>query len=205
MTDPKKDNSTFDRKAALRARTLMLVEKPIILETHGGYGKLFQRCYRHVVEGVVFEHDPVKAAALAIQRPSWAVYESVCETAIAAGAGAHLEVNFLDCDPWGEPWPAIEAFFGSDRPFAPKLAVVVNDGLRQKLRMNGGWSVASLHAVVERLGNSGLYQKYLEVCRNLLVEKSARAGYSLKKWTGYYCGHAGQMTHYAALLEKTHG
>lgn len=44
----KKDNSTFDRKAALRTRALALLEKPIVMETHGGYGKIYQRCYRHL-------------------------------------------------------------------------------------------------------------------------------------------------------------
>lgn len=200
--DLKKDNSTIDRKVRLRARTLMLIERPVIMETHGGFGRIYQRCYRHVSAGVVLERDPAKAAALALQRPTWSVYECVTETALADGAGGHLEVNYLDLDPYGEPWPTLDAFFGSRRPFPPKLAIVVNDGLRQKLRMNGGWTVASLQAVVQRIGNNGLYQQYLEICREMLSEKAGRAGYELRKWTGYYCGHAEQMTHYAAVFEK---
>src|SRR4051812_3936723 len=141
IASQQKDNSTFTRKAALRSRTLMMVEHPVVMETHGGAGLIFSRCYRSVKEGIVFERDPDKAAILAHQRPTWAVYECLCENAIAEGAGAHLEVNFLDLDPYGEPWPALDAFFGSDRPFPPRLAIVVNDGLRQKLKMNGGWSV----------------------------------------------------------------
>ncbi len=202
MSAAQKDNSTFEKKAALRARSLMLMNKPVVMETHGGYGKIYQRCYRHLPTGIVFENDEVKVAALALQRPTWAVYESACESGIGAGVGSHLPVNFLDLDPYGEPWPAVDAFFGSRRPFPEKLIVVVNDGLRQKLRMQGGWAVGSLQKMVQKLGNSGLYNSYLEICRDMLAEKAARAQYRMTRWTGYYCGHQEQMTHYAAVFEK---
>lgn len=202
MDGDKKDNSTFPRKTSLRSRMLMKIEDPIIMETHGGAGRIWKVCYSHIQQGVVFEKDPFKSEALALQRPTWAVYETNCEGAIRQGAGSHLEVNFLDLDPYGEPWPAMEAFFLSTRPFAPRMAVVVNDGLRQKLKMNGGWAVASLHDVVERIGNAKLYKNYIEVCRELTEEKAAYAGYVVKEWSAYYCGHGSQMTHYAAVLEK---
>ena len=178
-----------------------MVDKPVVMETHGGAGRLFARCYSHLPAGVVFEKDPAKAELLGRQRPTWAVYEADCERALREGVGSHLEVNFCDLDPYGEPWPILDAFFDSDRPRAKRLVLVVNDGLRQKLKMNGGWSVNSLHAVVDRLGNSKLYERYLEICRDLVSEKAARAGYALKKWTGFHCGFAGQMTHYCAVLE----
>lgn len=198
MPELKKDNSTFERKAALRARMLMyLKEPPVVMETHGGLGKIYQRCYRQVTEGVVFEQDETKSAVLASQRPTWAVYECACESALAAGVGSHIDVNFLDLDPYGEPWPAVEAFFGSKRTFPSQLIVVVNDGLRQKLRMQGGWS-----EVVKAKGNGGLYKDYLTIAKGLLADKAGRAGYNLHRWTGYYCGHADQMSHYAAVFEK---
>jgi hypothetical protein len=193
-------NSTFFQKAELRSRTLMMIEKPVVLETNGGYGRLFQRCYRHLKDGVVLEADPVKAAALGLQRPTWAVYECKAERALADGIGSHLEVNFLDLDPYGEPWPTVDAFFQSKRPFPNRLAVVVNDGLRQTLRFNA-WSVGSMQQIVSRLGNK-IAPKYLEICRDMLSEKAGRAGYKLAKWTGYYCGQRESMTHYAAVFEK---
>ena len=196
------DNSTFEQKAALRARALIaLGVKPVVIETHGGFGRIFSRCYSHVSDGIVFETDPAKADALAIQRPSWGVYQTDSEIALADGVGAHLEANVLDCDPYGEPWPVIEAFFSTSRPFARRMVLVVNDGLRHKTKLSGGWNVHSMQPAVEHFGNV-LGKKYLEVCEWMVRRISARVGYRVTKWTGYYCGKKKAMTHYAALLER---
>jgi hypothetical protein len=203
MSDQKKkDNSTFLKKAQLRSHTLMMIDKPIVLEAYGGAGRLFARCYSHLLDGVVFESDPGKVAQLGLQRPSWAVYQCDSVQAIQDGVAAHLPVNFLDIDPYGDPWPAIEAFFSSSRPRPDRLAIVVNDGLRQKLRMNGGWTCKSLQTVVDRMGNACLHDQYLEVCRDLIQEKAAKAAYRLDRWVSYYCGHQGMMTHYAAIFVR---
>ena len=197
-----KDNSTFEQKAALRRAVLRDAADPVVMETHGGAGKLYRACYSHVAQGVVFETDAEKTELLARQRPTWAVYEAKSETALAAGVGAHLEINVLDLDPYGEPWPVLEAFFTSERPRAPRLWVVVNDGLRQKVRISGGWNVRSLEKAVARFGNN-LDRMYLDVCRWLLAEHAKAAGYALRRFQGYYCGHGDQMTHYAAMLEQS--
>jgi len=110
-------------------------------------------------------------------------------------------VNFLDLDPYGEPWPVREAFFLSQRTFPKRLVMVVNDGLRRKLHMGGGRNVASLEALVRRWGNARLYKNYLQICREPVQEKAAVSGYGLKRWAGYYCS-GGHMTHYAAVLER---
>jgi hypothetical protein len=201
IASQQKDNSTFSRKAELRVKALLELERPVVLETHGGFGKLFSRCYSHVPDGVVFETKPEKCAVLARQRPSWAVYEADCVRALGAGVGHHLPVNFVDLDPYGEPWPVLDAFFAGLRRGPGRLVLVVNDGLRQKLKMNGGWNVASKRTVVDRLGNGAMYSNYLAICRDLVKAKGGAAGYELKNWTGYYCGFADQMTHYAAVLE----
>lgn len=195
------DNSTYLDKIAIRRAMLREVEQPVVLETHGGYGKLYQACYRDVAEGVVFDKDARKAEALALQRPTWAVYEADCVQALHQGAGAHLEVNVLDLDPYGEPWPAIDAFFESERPRAERLWVVVNDGLRQICKEGRSWATGSLQGIVERYGN-GLYAHYLEVCRELLTEKAAQVGYTLDRFVGRCCGHARQMTHYLAAFHR---
>jgi hypothetical protein len=174
----------------------------VIMETNGGYGRLYLRCYRHMESGVVFEKQPDKAEALARQRPGWAVYETDCVRALRAGVGGHLAVNFLDLDPYGEPWPVLDAFLESERPRADKLVVVVNDGLRQKLKMGSGWSVKSLRSVAQKKGNLALYSEYLQICRELVTEKAGRLDYRLSRWIGYYCGFGQQMTHYAAVLER---
>jgi len=178
-----------------------MTKPPVILETHGGLGRLWAACYAGVGAGVVFEKDEGKAAYLARQRPTWAVYEADCIGALVGGAGAHLEVNVLDLDPWGEPWPAIQAFFASDRPRAARLWVVVNDGLRENIRAGQAWRVESLKGMVQKYGND-LFARYLDVCRELLTEKAAQAGYSLDRFAGYHCGHTEVTTHYLALLVR---
>ena len=202
MSTAKKDNSTFLLKVSLRHNVLKEIENPIVMETHGGYGHIGARCYFGLPEGVVFEKDAAKSAALAQQRPAWAVYECDCIAAIHAGVGAHLPVNFLDLDPYGEPWPVLDAFFGSERRFPRRLAIAVNDGLRLKLKTGTAWATHSLQEAVQRFGNAAIYPRYLDVCRWLLAKKAGQRGYSLTRWAGYYCGHAEQMTHYAAVLER---
>ena len=200
----KKDNSTARRNVGLRLALLRELEArgtaPIVMETHGGWGYLGRHCYAEAEAGVVFEKDPLRAAKLAMARPTWAVYECDCAVGLMAGAGATFDVTFLDVDPYGEPWPALEAFFASERPRPSVLAVAVNDGLRQKLRQGGGWNVASMAAVARQYGNAALHDSYLEICRELLESKAARAGYRLDRWTGYYTGHLDEMTHYGAIF-----
>lgn len=205
-----RDNSTLAAKAALRVRGLSYLKAPRVLETHGGAGGVFLRCYSHLAGGAVFEKDPRKAAILARQRPTWAVYEADCCRALAAGVGFHGAPNFVDVDPYGECWPVLDALFAglrslppapAGRPAGPRrLVIVVNDGLRQKLKMNGGWSVASMRGAVERHGNAELYANYLAIARELVMEKAA--GYTLAEWHGYYCGYAKQMTHFLAVLDR---
>lgn len=197
----RKDNSTLRHKVALRMRMLALIDTPVVLETHGGAGMIWSRCYSHLDRGVVFEKDAIKAGRLARQRPTWAVYEADTARALAAGAGAHLPVTVLDVDPYGDPWPTIAAFFTSTRPRAPRLSVVVNDGLRHKVRLGGAWTTGTLAPLVKQYGND-LHDVYLEVCQELMRTEAAKAGYALGRFGGYYCGHRGQMTHYLAVLEQ---
>lgn len=196
----KKDNSTFRLKASLRKAALEYLETPVIMETHGGAGKLFDACYSGVEGGIVFEKNPKKVKLLGLQRPTWRVYEADCEMAIKAGMGRDLPINLLDVDPYGDPWPVIDAFFCSKRERPYLFCVVVNDGLRQKVRMGGSWNVGTLQSAVSKYGND-LHPIYLEVCQEMLKEKASEVGYNLARFAGYYCGHAKQMTHYLGVLE----
>jgi hypothetical protein len=196
-----KDNSTLRSKVSLRLRLLREIPDPVVLETHGGFGRVYLDCYQGVEGGVVFEKDPEKAAALGLQRPTWAVYEADVEYALSVGVGSHLAVNFVDVDPYGDPWPTIEAFFASDRPRPGKIAVAVNDGLRQSAKMNIAWNTSSLAGVVAKYGNSYIYKHYKEICLELMEASASQAGYNLTRWAAYYTGHANQMTHYGAILE----
>lgn len=198
-----KDNSTFERKRVLRLQILRRIEKPVVMETHGGIGKLFASCYSTLPTGIVFERDPAKAEFLAHQRPTWAVYRCDVEKALSAGVGAHLEVNMLDLDPYGSPWETVDAFFSSKRPFAETMAIVVNDGLRQKLQLQGAWNVKAMSTVVSKYGNDGMFKRYKDVCREMLADRVIQQGYRIIAWTSYYCGAgAGTMTHWAAILKR---
>lgn len=195
------DNSTLRRKQMLRTEVLKLVREPVVLETHGGLGRLYEQCYAGIMTGIVLEKDMRRAEKLAVQRPTWRVYCADAVASLAAGLGSDVPVNLIDCDPWGEPWPTLSAFFSSERERPAEVAVAVNDGLRNKLKLGGAYDVASLQEAVAQFGNA-LYAPYLEVCRWQLARIAEPAGYTLRRFWGYFCGHNGDMTHYAAVLGR---
>jgi hypothetical protein len=156
-----------------------------------------------VDRGVVFEVDARKAEALAVQRPSWSVYEADCRAALEHGAGRHLCFNFVDVDAWGDPWGAVEGLFAlRERPLADELAITINDGLHRKLKLQGGWSAKTLQPAVRHFGNHGLNTRYLEVCRWNLERIIEPFGYAIRNWTAYHCGLSETITHYAAVLQR---
>jgi len=200
----------------LRSKALFELEHPIVLETHGGFGKLYAACYSYLPTGVVFETNSFKSSFLGKQRPTWAVYEADCIRAMAAAVGGHLPINFVDFDPYGGPWAAMDAFFEGLKPKVPRLVFVVNDGLRNRLKMHTAWNTEGLQSIVDRIGNADVFSNYLDVCKDLVREKAAKGGYCLRRWTGYYCyqrekrtdhqiGSAAgdNVTHYAAVLERS--
>jgi hypothetical protein len=190
-------------KAALRARALLELagETPVVMETNGGEGVMFNRVYSAIADGIVFEKDRRKVRVLAHQRPEWSVWCVDNVRAIRAGVGDHLTVNFLDVDPYGEPWTILDAFFESKRPRPRRLVVAVNDGLRQKLRTDA-WECRVVRPYLTRYGNSGIFRNYLAIARDMLAERAAKAAYEIRRWNGYYTGEKLSMTHYAAVLER---
>ncbi len=198
----KRDNSTLRYKVMVRQELMdRLPSKNLcVMETHGGTGAIYHRCYRHINNGVVFEKLDNKVNILARQRPTWRVYQADCISSIRAGIAKDMAINLLDIDPYGSCWETIAAFFESDRSFAPVMGIAVNDGLRQKLRI-GAWDVAIMQDMVQKYGNK-IHGKYLEICRELLDNYSAIAGYRVDHFAGYYTGHNQQMTHFLAVLKQ---
>lgn len=198
-----KDNSTFLAKLRIRRSALAQVQTPIVMETNGGLGKLYTQLYRDHPTGIVMEKDTKKADVLARQRPEWRVYEADCVSAIAQGIGADLAVNFLDVDPYGEPWSILGAYFGSDRLFPPVLNVVAHDGITQLLQTKGAWAVKVFEPIVERFGND-FYRDYEQVCQIMMQEKAALAGYSLDRWYITKAKTTGSLHnyHYWAVLSR---
>lgn len=207
-TSPKMDNRTRSQKIMLRQTALSYLRgaTPVVCETHGGRGDIYAALYTGIADGVVFEIAPERAEALAAQRPTWAVYQADVEIALAAGAGAHLEVNYLDVDPYGSSWETLEAFFASRRPRPARLVVVVHDGLRLKASSGAAWSTARLAPFVARYGNHRIWREYpTRICRELMDAVTAPAGYAVRVFESYATGHEQKMVHMLAVLERAGG
>lgn len=186
----------------MRQEALRRLERPVILETHGGWGRVYERLYAPLTcPGAVIEKDPRRSVFLARQRPHWLVYEADSETALRLGAGAALPVNLLDVDPYGEAFPVVEAFFCCERPWPERLAVAVHDGLRQKVKLGGAWKTVCLRPWVRKYGND-LYGCYLELAREVVSSLAAKRGYALEFWTGHYAGKNADLSHYLAVLTR---
>lgn len=178
-------------------------DDPFVLETHGGRGELWGRLYSGFTRGAVIEKKPDDAEFLARQRPNWQVFEGKSELVLEAGLFRWEQVDFLDCDPYGEPWKVLEAFFGYEgRKWAPRMAVAVNDGLRQNTRIKGSWKVGSLQTMVRRYGNDNIRQHYKDIAIEKLTAIAGAAGYRVEHSEAYYCGNFDDMTHYGAVLVR---
>lgn len=195
-----KDNTTLADKVRLRRRLLEELSELRIIETHGGTGEIYRETYTAAKTGVVFDTDTIKAKLLSRQRPHWAVYEADCVDGLKNGLGELFDATLIDVDPYGQPWPILETVF-ENAMLADRVGIAVNDGLRQKLKMNGGWTVESLRPQVEKYGNQTLYMNYLDICEEKL-ETLIPENYSLEAFGGYYTGHGKQITHYGAILER---
>jgi hypothetical protein len=58
--------------------------------------------------------------------------------------------------------------------------------------------------MVERYGTD-LHPHYLDVCREMMTQEAAKAGYGLDRFWGFYSGHSMNQTHYAARLNRSAG
>lgn len=199
------DNRSGREKAVLRRQIVALMDDvPTICETHGGKGMLYGLVYKSIdgVTGFVFEKEWEKAKVLAVQRPHWAVYSEDCVRCLKGGVGAHLTVNLLDVDPYGDPWPAVDAFFASERPRAKALWVVITDNLLDMCRDGRAWDTPSLKGIVADYGND-LMPIYADVVgRELIQRKAAQAGYNLDRYVGIRSGHSKRTALLAAQLVR---
>jgi len=198
----KKDNKGIIQKVRLRQLVLNEIQNPVVMETNAGFGHIFTECYQGIPVGVAFETDMEKCNALVMQRPSWAVYQNRCEPALESGCGFHVPVNFVDVDPYGDPWPIIDALLCNASKLPDRWGLAVNDGLKRYLMMGRGWKSASVGQWVAKVGNDHAHGQYLEIVRVMLTEKLAALGMEIKLWNIHSAGHGGQMTHYGAVIER---
>lgn len=198
-----KDNSTLASKLRLRRMVMGYYTEraPVVLETHAGYGRVFERVWYRAATGMVIEKDPRKIEALCVQRPHWRVYEGDTEAVLAAGLGRDLAFDIMDVDPYGSPFPIFDGLFTPERPFPDRWYLVVNDGLRQGVQRGRAWNIEHLQPIVARRGNN-LFPVYLDVAREMVDLYAARIGFKVTAWAGNYAGHHDLMTHYVAQLER---
>lgn len=198
----KKDNSGIMVKIKMRSMLLKELPSARILESHGGVGRIYSMIYSGIEKGVVFEKDKRKAEILMRQRPKWSVYCGDCVPAISKGVGFHVEPNFFDIDPYGEPWPVIFSIFENSHRIPDKWCMVVNDGLRQKLQMGGGWSVKSMKDEAKVFGSSNMAKNYHMIVEEKISNLCEMNGFDVKKWAIHYSGRGKQMTHYAGVFMR---
>jgi hypothetical protein len=198
----KKDNAGIKHKARMRELLLSEIKDPVIMETHAGNGHLYRLCYSNFMKGVCFEINSKKAIVLAKQRPSWSVYNNGCEYALTRGVGFHLPLNFFDLDPYGDPWPILDALLCNHEVFPDRWGLVVNDGLRRFLMLGCGWKSKTVGEYVAKVGNNRAAVIYPELCLEILVDKLRPLGMEVRRWLVHSSGSGGQMTHYAAVIER---
>ena len=203
----KKDNAGFRDKLRLRREALKEVapdaenRRLVVLEAYAGEGHIGRELYSSASPGVALEKNERKAGRLARERPAWRVYECDSVKALAAGLASDVPFNLVDLDPYGSPWPCVDALFAHGRRMADRLVIAVNDGLRQHVRIGRAWRGHDLHDAVARFGND-LHDVYLEVCRYMMQNKADQAGYDMIGFRGFYAGHTRLMTHYYAVLTR---
>lgn len=196
------DNSTIVQKVRLRNRVLAACPTPpAVLETHGGYGRIYERTWYKARAGVVIEKDEAKADHLCRQRPSWAVYQGNCEAALAAGLAKATPFDVVDLDPYGQPFNVLAALAIPGRVFPDVWHLVVNDGTRQAVMRGVSWHMDTLQNAVRRHG-ANLYPIYLQVARECVQDFAALIGFELTGWTGYYTGNNDMMSHYWSVLTR---
>lgn len=193
-------NSALSTKLAVRRAVLKQLPAPIVMETHGGNGEVFKRLYSHYSFGVVMEKEKRRAAHLTRQRPGWAVYCVDSLKALQGGVLENIPFTLYDIDPFGDPWPHVDAIL--DRPKHPgEFWFVVNDGLRKKAQLAGAWDCASLQLAVQHFGNGRMPRDYGESCHWLMQQKAEARGFSLLRFYFTYAGYQDAMTHYYAQIK----
>ena len=197
------DNSTFVQKMRLRNRVLAQSGPAVdVLETHGGFGRIFERTWYRAERGAVIERDSVKVEHLARQRPRWAVYEGDSLQALRCGLFASRAFDIVDLDPYGSTLTYFAPLFDAHRRRPGRWWLVANCGLRHTLGLKQAWRIEVLQELAARLGAaSDFYHRYLDVVQLLLTEHANASGQRLTWFDGYYCGHGNNMTHYAARIE----
>jgi hypothetical protein len=203
--DQQRDNDTIAEKLRWRRVALRALGDvpPIVCECYGGFGRIGQKLYQRIPQGLVMDKDAAKCALLAQLRPTWSVYEGDTPRMLRLGAGTHLAFNYLDVDSYGGPWDTLRAFFAiPDRPLAARLVLVVHDGLHRVAKMGRAWSVGDLQSAVLTLGNTFVKEHYGDASRWLLGEIVAAGGWQVEHWHWSAGGDRAKNAHWYAVVTR---
>lgn len=201
-----RDNNDLEFKIKLRKSFLKSIsDAPVILEIYGGSGRIFNRVYSKYEHGVVLEKNPEKVEFLCKQRPSWAVYECDSVKALSDGFYVWKNFNFIDCDPYSNPYLSLEAFFHGRKMLPENLAIVVTDGMPLAIQLRGGgWRVKIPQELVQKFGNN-LNNNYIEVVRYYWNQKAAELGYTVSRFEAKMGGTRKHMCYYGVALSRSGG
>lgn len=201
-TSKQLDNSTYSDKVRLRRAVLTCAPPaPVVLETHGGWGRIFDRTWHRAGSGLVMELVDEKAEALARQRPTWRVYAGDSLKLLRAGVANDVSFDVVDLDPYGSSLEYLDALATTGRQWPDQWQLVVNDGLRKRLPLGVAWSTPRVQRYVLKYGNN-LYPVYLQVLREVVEDFAASIGFRVTAWHCYATGEWGDMTHYWAKLAR---
>lgn len=195
------DNKTLSDKLRIRRRVLdRLTAPPVVLETHGGFGRIYERTWYRARTGVVIEKDPVKVAHLCHQRPTWAVYQGNSEAVLRAGLAKSIAFDVIDLDPYGQPFTILDALTMPGRTFPNEWHLVVNDGGRNLMKRGLSWKLPMFRSAEKRFGQSGMHKHYLDAALMLVQEFGEKIGYDVTHWHGKNI--SADISHYWAVLKR---
>lgn len=193
----KADNTSLRFKVFQRNEVCVQIKHPRILECFGGYGVLYDRIWRkNDATGAVIEKDAERARHLAEQRQKWVVVRGDCEIVLQAGFCDWLAFDILDCDPYGEPWKAIRAFFGN-RVYADAMFVVATDGLVYDLQR--GARSLMMRPFIEKYGREFVKVNYGMVAEELLTNIIKPRGFEVRDFKFH---KQNRLAHWTAKLER---
>lgn len=195
------DNSTIIEKVRLRRRVLeRCPAPPVVLETHGGFGRIYERTWFKAFRGVVIEKDDRKVEHLCRQRPRWAVYQGNSELVLEHGLARTTAFDVIDLDPYGQPFGVLAALSLPGRVFPDTWHLVVNDGGRQAAKRGQSWTIPGMTVAVAKFGRDGVYVNYLEAVKLIVDNFAAKIGFEVSHWEGR-CVSA-DIAHYWAVLTR---
>lgn len=168
-----------------------------VLETHGGTGWLASTVYAGRT-GIGIELNQRKAAARARILPAWWSIVGDSASVLRSGALRWFAPAIIDVDPYGDPWPALEAA-AAGVSVPPAVVLAVTDGLPRALQIRD-YRVPSLRADIAAHGLDYVREYYEEICRRRI--QRLFPAYTIDRWVYAESGKGRGLALYAARITQ---